>query len=205
MGRCSVCEGFALIFLIKHSFTWDMGLFWLHHPFIYLSLMKQPRARPPIMECKTGNPPLLTKAIILLNVFHLFSSVTQKPYTRHIIRSCIFFWTFAFLFIHAGEWENKQLNHPSVWLCLAEVRKDRQINKCIILFSSAPQKNKCNTSQKRQESVEFLGRGVLLRNMMTFETTGINTSFDCLSKVIHIWLRYDSRPWHRHCEIRQFS
>lgn len=47
MCHCSVCEGFALIFLIKHSFTWDMGLFWLLCPFIYLSVMNQPRARPP--------------------------------------------------------------------------------------------------------------------------------------------------------------
>lgn len=46
MCQCSVCEGFALIFLIRHSFTWDMGLFWLPRPFIYLYLMKRPRACP---------------------------------------------------------------------------------------------------------------------------------------------------------------
>lgn len=42
----ALCEGFVLIFLIKLSFTWDMGLFWPQRPFIYLSMMKRPRARP---------------------------------------------------------------------------------------------------------------------------------------------------------------
>lgn len=42
----ALCEGFTLITLIRHSFTWDMGLSWLQHPFIYLPLMKQHRAGP---------------------------------------------------------------------------------------------------------------------------------------------------------------
>lgn len=42
-----VCEGFTLITLIRHSFTWDMGRSWLQHPFIYLHLMKRHRAAPP--------------------------------------------------------------------------------------------------------------------------------------------------------------
>lgn len=44
--HCSVCEGFTLITIIRHSFTWDMGLTWLHCPFIFLHLMKQHRAGP---------------------------------------------------------------------------------------------------------------------------------------------------------------
>lgn len=82
------------------------------------------------MECKTGNPPLLTKAIILLNVFHLFCSVTQKPHKWHIIRLRLF----EMQFVHVSEWRSKQHNHSSVWPLVVEVRKDRQTNKCIILF-----------------------------------------------------------------------
>lgn len=82
------------------------------------------------MECKTGNPPLLTKAIILLNVFHLFCSVTQKPHKWHIIRLRLF----EMQFVHVSEWRSKQHNHSSVWPHVVEVRKDRQTNKCIILY-----------------------------------------------------------------------
>lgn len=42
----ALCEGFTLITLIRHSFTWDMGLSWLQHPFIYPPLMKLHRAGP---------------------------------------------------------------------------------------------------------------------------------------------------------------
>lgn len=166
----ALCEGFALIFLIKLSFTWDMGLFWLHHPFIYLSVMKQAEPILTIMECKTGNLPLLTKAIIHLNVFHFFSSVTQKPYKWHIIRSHLF-GAFAFTFIHVCEWESKQHNHSSVWLCLVRVRKDRQTNKYIILFPLPSQKNKFDLRQKSQKKYTVpCGGGVLLRNIITFAT-----------------------------------
>lgn len=130
------------------------------------------------MECITGNPPLLTKAIILLNVFHLFSSVTQKPYKWHIIRFHLF-WAFAFIFSHDSEWESKQHNHPSVWLCLVEVRKDRQTNKYVILFPFASQKNKFNVSQKSQESI-----GIPVEEVCCSEAWHFPPSRHCMSSTV---------------------
>lgn len=143
----ALCEGFALISFIKHSFTWNMGLFWLYHLLFIRLWWNSLDPIHTIMECKTGNPPLLTKAIILLNVFHLLSSVTQKPYKWHIIRFHLF-WAFAFIFINVSEWTRKQHNRLSVRLCFVDLTKD--IIKYIITFFLASQKNSFHSKKTKK-------------------------------------------------------
>jgi len=127
MRRCSACEGFALISLMKHSFTWDTGLSWRRRPFIYLS---KDEAAPgpilPVMECETGSQLLSTNAIILLNEFSsLFWCRTQM--TRNAIPSFLR----ICLYMHSCPWlkKSKEHNHLSVWLLFGLRHKERETNK----------------------------------------------------------------------------
>lgn len=126
----SVRAGFALIFLIKLSFTWDMA-FLLAHPSFYLSLLDEtawslsPPLPPPvlpIMECKTGDAPILTKAIIFLKcVSSLHSCHTETVAKKNTIS---FEYTLPY-FPTSPNGKTVWRNHFPLCGGSAEVRRDK--------------------------------------------------------------------------------
>lgn len=102
------------------------------------------------MECKTGNPLILTKAFILLNVFHHFSCHTE---TIQMVHNKIPF--FEFLLLYSFMSVNGKANSESPARLTLFSQGQKKKKKSIILFLLAPHKSKFNARKWIQKSVGF--------------------------------------------------